>query len=96
MAEVRYENVFLEKILDFSEMNTNGSWFTKTTINNNKGNIPVYGASLNEEDVSYGYVKDDLVIESKGLKRKVRYFEDCLTWNIDGPSDYFIEKVDLV
>lgn len=92
MAEVRYENVFLEKILDFSEMNTNGSWFTKTTINNNKGNIPVYGASLNEEDVSYGYVKDDLVIESKGLKRKVRYFEDCLTWNIDGSIGLFYRK----
>lgn len=92
MSEVRYKNVTLEEIFDFSEMNTNGSWFTKTLINNNKGSIPVYGASLNEDDVSYGYVKDNLEIESKGVKRKVRYFQDCLTWNIDGSIGLFYRR----
>lgn len=75
MSEVRYKNVTLEEIFDFSEMNTNGSWFTKTLINNNKGSIPVYGASLNEDDVSYGYVKDNLEIESKGVKEKLDIFK---------------------
>lgn len=92
MVEVRYKNVVLEEIFDFSEMNTNGSWFTKTLINNNKGDIPVYGASLNEDEVSYGYVKDNLEIESKGVKRVVRYFQDCLTWNIDGSIGLFYRK----
>lgn len=92
MVEVRYKNVVLEEIFDFSEMNTNGSWFTKTLINSNKGDIPVYGASLNEDEVSYGYVKDNLEIESKGVKRTVRYFQDCLTWNIDGSIGLFYRK----
>lgn len=55
---------------------TNNSKFTKTFIDKNKGTIPVYSASKFPENVDYGYVKDGL----SGIK----YFEDCLTWNIDG------------
>ncbi len=62
-------------IFDLS-VKTNNSKFTKTFINRNKGNIPVYSASKFPKAVDYGYVKDKL----KGVK----YFEDCLTWNIDG------------
>ena len=55
---------------------TNNSKFTKKFINDNVGNIPVYSASKIENFVNYGYVKDNL----NGIK----YFENCLTWNIDG------------
>ena len=54
----------------------NNSSFTKKFVNNNKGNIPVYSASKNENDISYGYVKDNLP--------NIKYFENCMTWNIDG------------
>ncbi len=55
---------------------TNRSNFTKSFVNQNKGKIPVYSASKYESAVDYGYVKDNI----NGIK----YFEDCLTWNIDG------------
>ncbi|MDO8735132.1 MAG: restriction endonuclease subunit S, partial [Elusimicrobiota bacterium] len=45
-------------------------------IDKNKGTIPVYSASKDPNLVDYGYVKDNLP--------KVKYFENCLTWNIDG------------
>lgn len=67
-----------KKIKDIFDLNvkTNHSKFTKTFINQNKGNIPVYSASKFPENVDYGYVADNL--------KDVKYFEDCLTWNIDG------------
>lgn len=58
------------------KIKTNNSKFTKTFIDKNKGTIPVYSASKFPDNVDYGYVKDKLA----GIK----YFEDCLTWNIDG------------
>ena len=79
-------SIALQDIIDFDNCKTNGSWFTKTVINNNKGSIPVYGASKEFDDAGYGYVKDNLVIENKNASKKlsVKYFENCLTWNIDG------------
>ena len=65
----------IKEIFDLKQK-TNNSKFTKTFINKNKGIIPVYSASKFPENVDYGYVKDNL----KGIK----YFENCLTWNIDG------------
>ncbi|MFV0305014.1 MAG: N-6 DNA methylase [Moheibacter sp.] len=65
----------IKEIFDLKEK-TNNSKFTKTFIDKNKGTIPVYSASKFPENVDYGYVKDNL----KGVK----YFENCLTWNIDG------------
>lgn len=65
----------IKEIFDLS-IKTNNSKFTKSFINRHQGNIPVYSASKFPETVDYGYVKDNL----KGIK----YFEDCLTWNIDG------------
>lgn len=72
------DNFKLMKIKDIFDLTikTNNSKFTKSFINKNKGNIPVYSASKFPDSVDYGYVKDNL----KGVK----YFEDCLTWNIDG------------
>jgi len=64
----------VEELFDLS-VKTNSSKFTKDFINANKGDIPVYGAS--KDSVStYGCVKDNL--------ENVNYFENCLTWNIDG------------
>lgn len=64
----------LEDIFDLS-IKTNNSKFTKTFVNNNKWDIPVYSASKDENIVWYWYVKDNL--------NWVKYFENCLTWNID-------------
>jgi len=58
------------------EIKTNNSSFTKSFIEKHKGNIPVYSASKYLDVIDYGYVQDNLV--------SVKYFEDCLTWNIDG------------
>jgi len=55
---------------------TNNSQFTKAFIDKHKGNIPVYSASKFPNTVDYGYVEDNLP--------NVKYFENCLTWNIDG------------
>lgn len=74
----------LEDIIDFSLCNTNDSKFTKTFINANKGDIPVYGASLNQDEVSYGYVKDNI--------ENIKYFDNCLTWNIDGSTAIFYRE----
>lgn len=65
----------IKEIFDFKQT-TNNSKFTKTFIEKNKGTVPVYSASKFPEKVDFGYVKDQL----KGIK----YFENCLTWNIGG------------
>lgn len=73
-----YENtkpIRIDNIFDLSNK-TNNSKFTKSFIDLNKGNIPVYSASKFSDVIDYGYVQDNL----KGIK----YFKDCLTWNIDG------------
>lgn len=70
-------------------VSTNSSKFTKTFVKEHSGDIPVYGAS--SDDVpSYGYIEDDAVIIDKetGKETPVRYFEDCLTYNIDGLAGY--------
>ncbi|MFJ7915416.1 MULTISPECIES: restriction endonuclease subunit S [unclassified Lysinibacillus] len=93
MSDVVYNEVELDEIIDFSQSKTNGSFFTKTLINNFKGLIPVYGASKDENEVGYGYVVDNLEIQDKrGKKVKVKYFEDCLTWNIDGSAAIFYRE----
>lgn len=65
----------VDEIFDLDQ-STNNSNFTKEFVNNHKGNIPVYSASKNTDDVSYGYVAEQLP--------HVKYFKDILTWNIDG------------
>jgi len=67
--------VNLSKIFDLSKT-TNDSSFTRQFVRQNKGTIPVYGASKFADKIGYGYVQDNLV--------GVKYFEDTLTWNIDG------------
>lgn len=74
-SSVKFKKVKLKKIFDFSK-NTNSSSFTKAFIDQNKGDIPVYSASDNPDFVNYGFVKDNLP--------NIKYFENCMTWNIDG------------
>jgi hypothetical protein len=65
----------IKEIFDLS-IKTNNSNFTKEFIDKHKGDIPVYSASKFPQSVDYGYVAGDL--------QNVKYFADCLTWNIDG------------
>lgn len=74
-SDTKYISKPIGEIFDLSKR-TNSSKFTKSFIERNKGNIPVYSASKDENAVDYGYIKDGL----DGIK----YFENCLTWNIDG------------
>lgn len=93
MASINFSHIFLEEIIDFSKSTTNGGFFTKKLINANKGEIPVYGASKDENEVGYGYVQDNLILKGKNGKNiVVKYFEDCLTWNIDGSVAVFYRK----
>lgn len=57
-------------------LTTNRSAFTKRFVNEHPGPIPVYSASGEENVPGYGYVADGLP--------DVKYFQDVLTWNIDG------------
>jgi len=65
----------VSEIFDLTQK-TNSSKLTKAFVNQNSGDIPVYGASADPKQVGYGYIKDNL--------DSIKYFEDCLTWNIDG------------
>ncbi|MCF7798895.1 restriction endonuclease subunit S [Candidatus Woesearchaeota archaeon] len=75
ITDNKYKILKISDIFDLS-ITTNRSFFTKDFINKNKGTIPVYSASKDKDSVDYGYVKDNL--------KDIKYFEDCLTWNIDG------------
>ena len=85
----------IKDIFDLS-IGSNGSNFTKTFIKNHSGDIPVYGASKDDEIPSYGYVEDNAVIEEKKngkiQETKVKYFNDCLTYNIDGFAGYIFYR----
>lgn len=82
-TELSYIEVALNQIFDFS-ITTNKSDFTKAFINAHKGNIPVYGATKSPSEVSYGYIDEDV--------EGVKYFSDCLTWNIDGSIGLFFRS----
>lgn len=74
LTKWKFNDFKLEEIFNLS-INTNDSKFTKTFVNNNSWNIPVYSASKSDKLVWYWYIKDNL--------DWVKYFENCLTWNID-------------
>jgi len=73
---INYQRILISEIIDFPETN---SKITKEFCKKNKGNIPVYASSKNEESV-LGYIKD-------GLKT-VKYYENCLSWNRNGSVGY--------
>ncbi len=70
-----YLTVRVDDLFDLKRT-TNRSDFTKRFVNEHPGPIPVYSASGEENIPGYGYVADELA--------DVKYFEDILTWNIDG------------
>lgn len=76
MSEVNYKTVTINEIFDFTVSTNSG--LTKSFVNSHKGNIPVYGASMETEVPSYGYIEDNI----DGIK----YFENILTYNKDGAS----------
>lgn len=82
-SDISFVQLPLSEIIDFS-ITTNSSAFTKAFVNSNRGNIPVYGASKQADEVSYGYIKDGIP--------GVKYFSDCLTWNIDGSLGLFVRE----
>ena len=79
-----FKELKVKEIFDLSQK-TNNSKFTKSFIELNRGDIPVYSASDDENLIGYGYVQDNLP--------NIRYFENCMTWNIDGSiGQIFIRK----
>ena len=83
MSEIEYKSIALEEIFDF-DVTSNGSILTKTFVQKNKGNIPVYGSTMIENEVSYDYIKDNV----EGIK----YFDDCLTINRNGSAGYLFYR----
>ncbi len=65
----------VDQIFDLNRA-TNKSSFTKQFVNDHKGNVPVYSASHDPKEVSYGMAAENLP--------NIKYFNDILTWNIDG------------
>lgn len=84
--EYEYKDFKVSELFDLT-IQTNGSSFTKSFIRSNPGDIPVYGATKLEDEVGYGYVKDNAIIDTQ-RKQYVKYFQDCLTYNIDGSAGY--------
>lgn len=57
----------------------------------------MYGASKFQEEVGYGYVDDNVEIvkttkNGETKITKVKYFNDCLTYNIDGTAGFIFYR----
>lgn len=74
---IKMKEFLISTLFDFPETN---SKITKDFCKDNIGTIPVYGCSKSE-NVTLGYIKPDL--------KKVKYYQDCLTWNRNGSVGYF-------
>lgn len=70
-----FVDVEVSELFDLDQ-STNSSWFTKRYVNQHPGDIPVFSASADDGLVGYGHIADNLPM--------VKYFNDILTWNIDG------------
>ncbi len=81
---MKLQEIALNKILDFKKSVSNGSKFTKSIVYENQGDIPVFGATQYRNKPTYGYIRDNV--------EGVKYFEDCLTWNIDGSLGCFYRE----
>ncbi|MCL2213699.1 MAG: restriction endonuclease subunit S [Treponema sp.] len=73
----------VKEICDLS-ITTNNSFLTRDFVLNNPGKIPVFGASKFFDETGYGYLQDNL--------ENIKYFSDCLTWNIDGSIGLFYRE----
>jgi type I restriction enzyme M protein len=72
--DIVYQDFVMNEIFDFPSI----KGLTANFIQQNKGEIPVYGGRMEETPV--GYVADDMP--------NVKYFENCLTWNREGSVGY--------
>lgn len=94
----KYNNCVFKKVSDIFDLSvsTNNSKFIKSFIKKFPGDIPVYGATKLPNEVGYGYIKDNVeMVEIKNGKRivtKIKYFENCLTYNIDGTAGYIFYR----
>lgn len=71
---VEYQDFLISDIFHLAPI----KGLTKSFINQNKGDIPVYGGKINETPI--GYISDNL--------NQVKYFENCLAWNREGSVGY--------
>ena len=94
----KYDNCVFKKVSDIFDLSvpTNNSKFTKSFIKKFHVDIPVYCETKLPNEVGYGYVKDNIeMIEMKNGKQivtKIKYFENCLTYNIDGTAGYIFYR----
>ncbi len=94
----KYNNCVFKKVSDIFDLSvsTNNSKFTKSFIKKFSGDIPVYGATKLPNEVGYGYIKDNVeMVEIKKERRivtKIKYFENRLTYNIDGTAGYIFYR----
>lgn len=73
-TEIIYRNVLVSDIFELPSI----KGVAKIVIENNKGDIPVYGGKI--EHSSIGFISDNLVC--------AKYFENCLGWNRNGSTGY--------
>lgn len=71
---ILYKDFVMHEIFDFPSI----KGLTASFIQQNKGEIPVYGGRMEETPV--GYVADNMA--------NVKYFENCLAWNREGSVGY--------
>ena len=70
----KFKDILISELFEFPTI----KGLTKSFIDKNKGNIPVYGGKM--EEIPIGYVSDNL--------KNVKYFENCLGWNRNGSTGY--------
>ena len=75
-TQLKIQKVKIEDLFDFPETN---SKITKKFCNQNKGKIPVY-ASSKDENSTLGFIQDSL--------KNIKYYENCLSWNRNGSVGY--------
>ena len=75
-SNIKLKEVFIEDLFDFPSTN---SKITKEFCNLNKGNIPVYASSKDENSV-LGHIQDNMP--------NIKYYENCLSWNRNGSVGY--------
>jgi type I restriction-modification system DNA methylase subunit len=73
-VKINLLNVKISKIFELPSI----KGVTKSYIEKNKGDVPVYGGKQTEEAI--GFIKDNLA--------GVKYFENCLGWNRNGTAGY--------
>lgn len=72
--ETTYKDFLISDIFELPSI----KGITQAFIEDNKGNIPVYGSK--SEHFPMGCIADNLV--------DVKYFENCLGWNRNGSTGY--------